>query len=84
MSEGNNLAKNGLEKFLYFNFAFGLINEGYGFILDGKIYSAGAKNVLELAQGGLELGAALTTLSWGSKMIFNSKGPLANETCRKL
>lgn len=74
MSEENNIAKEGLEKFLFFGVASKLLNEGYGLISDGEIHSAGAKNVLDLAQDGLELGAALTTLSLGTKLIFNSKG----------
>ena len=74
MSEENNIAKEGLEKFLFFEVASKLLNEGYGLISDGEIHSAGAKNILGLAQDGLELGAAFTTLSMGWKMMFNSKG----------
>ena len=74
MSEENNIAKEGLEKFLFFGVASELLNKGYGLIPDGEIYSAGAKNILGLARDGLVLGAAFTTLSMGWKMIFNSKG----------
>lgn len=73
MSEENNLAKKGLEKFLCFNLAWELLDKEHGITPDGKIYSAGAKNFAGLAQDGLLLGAALTPLSLGTNMILNTK-----------